>query len=290
MFEFCADPGRLESARWLACYLTTPKHMNMYTSIGVVFALLACVVPPILALGFLGALARRSSFAPVRLLGLGYTSLVRGVPDIVLFLFFPIFLDQVVEMTRHLVLCPEDTTPFYTGNEFHVCDAAKMPLGSAPQWVHQLWGFTLAVAAFAFVFGAFTANTLHGALNAVPRAQLETARAFGMSERQVFWRIHVPQMWVYALPGLSNLWMILIKATPLLFLLGVRDIVYWARELGGMKTGAYAYAHPDWRVWYFGALLVFYLGLTVISERVFARLNARVGRGMATIGNAGGRA
>ena len=42
-------------------------------------------------------------------------------------------------------------------------------------------------------------------------------------------------MWIYALPGLSNLWMILIKATPLLFLLGIEDIVYWAKELGGLK-------------------------------------------------------
>ena len=41
--------------------------------------------------------------------------------------------------------------------------------------------------------------------------------------------------------GLSNLWQILIKATPLLFLLGVEDVVYWARELGGAKTNIYAY-------------------------------------------------
>jgi polar amino acid transport system permease protein len=71
---------------------------------------------------------------------------------------------------------------------------------------------------------------------AVPRAQVETAESYGMSRAQVFRRVIVPQMWVYALPGLSNLWMILIKATPLLFLLGIQDIVYWARELGGTKT------------------------------------------------------
>ena len=88
-------------------------------------------------------------------------------------------------------------------------------------------------------------------------------------------------MWVYALPGLSNLWMILIKATPLLFLLGVEDIVFWAKELGGMKTQVYAYPHPDWRVWYFGALLVFYLALTWISQKGFDRLSDRVTRGMA---------
>jgi len=92
------------------------------------------------------------------------------------------------------------------------------------------------VVGFAVVFGAFAANTIYGALEAVPYDQLETVAAFGMSERQIFRRIQLPQRWIDALPGLSNLWMILIKATPLLFLLGVEDIVYWARELGGQKT------------------------------------------------------
>ena len=80
---------------------------------------------------------------------------------------------------------------------------------------------------------------------------LKPAESYGMSRRQTFWRILVPQMWIYALPGLGNLWMILIKATPLLFLLGVEDIVYWAKELGGKKTTAFAYPHGDWRLWYF---------------------------------------
>jgi polar amino acid transport system permease protein len=92
----------------------------------------------------------------------------------------------------------------------------------------------------------------------------------------------LPQMWVYALPGLTNLWMILVKATPLLFLLGIQDIVYWARELGASKTQLYAYPHPDWRVYYFAALLVFYLLLTWGSEKVFARLSDRLSRGQAT--------
>ena len=103
-----------------------------------------------------------------------------------------------------------------------------------------------------------------------------------MSHGQVFRRILVPQMWVYALPGLSNLWMILIKATPLLFLLGVKDIVYWARELGGSKTQAYEYPHADWRLWYFLGLLVFYLCFTKLSEIVLTRLSARLSHGQAT--------
>ena len=136
--------------------------------------------------------------------------------------------------------------------------------------MHEIYGFSLAVFTFGIVFGAFAANVLYGAMRAVPRAQIETAEAYGMSHRQAFRRVLVPQMWLYALPGLSNLWMILIKATPLLFLLGVEDIVYWARELGGMKTQAFAYPHPDWRVWYFVALLVFYLGMTWVSQIALA--------------------
>ena len=133
------------------------------------------------------------------------------------------------------------------------------------------------------VFGAFAANVLYGAMGAVPRAQLETAEAYGMTPRQIDRRILIPQMWTYALPGLSNLWMILIKATPLLFLLGVEDIVYWARELGGSKTSTYAYPHGDWRVWYFLALLGFYLGMTWVSQRIIDRMAARLSRGQATM-------
>jgi polar amino acid transport system permease protein len=156
-------------------------------------------------------------------------------------------------------------------------------LGNSDQWVHEVYGFSLAVLTFAIVFGAFAANVLFGAMRAVPRPQVETAEAYGMSNRQTFWRIIVPQMWVYALPGLSNLWMVLIKATPLLFLLGVEDIVYWARELGGTKTPNFTdYPHGDWRMWYFGALLVFYLLFTKVSEMVLDRIMAKLTRDQAT--------
>ena len=122
-------------------------------------------------------------------------------------------------------------------------------------------------------------------VRAVPRAQLETAAAYGMSRSQTFWRILVPQMWVYALPGLSNLWMVLIKATPLLFLLGIEDIVYWAREIGGTKTSKFTqYPHGDWRMWYFLFLLVFYLGMTRVSEIGLEKLMRKLSHGQATSG------
>ncbi|MBS9718392.1 ABC transporter permease [Pseudohalocynthiibacter aestuariivivens] len=284
MFSFCADPETLSGLTWVSCYLTTGKHMGFYASFGTVMLLLLVTAPTALLFGFGGAMAARSVVAPIRWFGKSYTSIVRGVPDIAFFLFFVIALDQGIEWMRHKVKCPDWPEAVRQGNDFVVCSEAKMPLSSSAQWVHEIYGFSLAVLTFAIVFGAFAANVLFGAMRAVPRAQIETAEAYGMSRRQAFWRILVPQMWVYALPGLSNLWMILIKATPLLFLLGVEDIVYWARELGGLKTNAFAYPHPDWRLWYFLGLLVFYLVLTRVSEIALARMMTKLTHGQATTG------
>ena len=271
----CEAPKTLEGLNWLACYLTTGKHMAFYGSFLTVIALLALTAPLAMLFGFGGALASRSAITPVRVIGKGYTAMVRGVPDIVFFLFMPIAFDQIFEYIRHKIYCPDVTEPVRQGNDFVVCKMAKLPLSSADQWVHEIYGFLLASLSFAIVFGAFAGNILYGAMKAVPKSQIETAASYGMTERLIFRRIIMPQMWLYALPGLSNLWQILIKATPLLFLLGVEDIVYWARELGGAKTSAFDYPHPDWRLWYFLVLLVFYLLVTYGSEKLFARFIAK---------------
>ncbi|NBR33315.1 MAG: ABC transporter permease subunit [Rhodobacteraceae bacterium] len=285
MFDFCTNPDTLGDFQWMLCYLTTGKHMGLYISFGTVLLLLAITAPTALLFGFGGAVAARSRFFVISVFGRGYISVVRGVPDIAFFLFFVIALDQGLEFIRHKIKCPDWTDAIWQGNDFVVCQAAKLPLGTSPQWIHEVYGFALAVLTFAIVFGAFAANVLYGAMTAVPKAQIETAAAYGMSRRQTFWRIIVPQMWVYALPGLGNLWMVLIKATPLLFLLGIEDIVYWARELGGTKTSRFTdYPHGDWRMWYFLMLLVFYLGFTKLSELVLDRVMARLTFGQATAG------
>ncbi len=283
MFSVCADPKAIEGLTWAFCYLTSAKHVDFYWSFLTVLLLLAITAPAALGMGFMGATAARSHIAPVSWLGKIYIWMVRGVPDIIFFLFFVIALDQGIEYVKNLAVCEGGIWP-WQGLEFRVCPEAKVPLAKSSAFWHQAYGFMLAVVTFAIVFGAFVANVIYGAMQAVPRAQLETAEAYGMSRAQVFRRILVPQMWVYALPGLGNLWMILIKATPLLFLLGVKDIVYYARELGGSKTQAYEYPHGDWRLWYFLGLLVFYLIFTRISEIGIGKLTAKLTRGQATAG------
>ena len=285
MFSYCTDPETLNRLPWLTCYLTTGVHITWYISFLKVIGLLLITAPVALAFGFFGAMSARSSVLPLSLFGKGYIAIVRGVPDIAFFLFFVIALDQGFEWLRHTVLCPDWEDPIRQGNDFLVCPQAKLPLGTAPQVVHELYSFLLAIITYALVFGAFAANVIFGAMQAVPKAQLDTAAAYGRSPRKTFWRILVPQMWVYALPGLSNLWQVLIKATPLLFLLGIEDVVYWARELGGTKTSRFSdYPHGDWRMWYFLALLIFYLAMTSVSEKLLKRLMARLTHGQATAG------
>ena len=96
MFGFCTDPATLDTTRWLACYLTTGKHVNLYYSVITVLVLLAITAPTALAFGFAGATAARSRFFPLSWIGKAYIAVVRGVPDIAFFLFFVITLHNYV--------------------------------------------------------------------------------------------------------------------------------------------------------------------------------------------------
>jgi polar amino acid transport system permease protein len=285
MFSFCADPSTLSDFHWFACYLTTVKHGAFYSSFFLVIAILITAALLALGMGFLGAMAKRSDIAPLRWIGTLYTSIVRGVPEVIFFLFVPIALDQGFEWARHKIKCADVLEPIRRGNDFVPCAAAKLPTNDASPFVHDLYGIFLALIAFALVFGAYAANIIDGAMRAVPKGQLEAAQAVGMSKRQVLRRVHVPQMWRYALPGLSNTWQVLVKASPLLFLLGIQDVVYWARELGGSKTSAFTYPHGDWRAQYFFVIMIFYLLLTIVSQRFFDNWIARL-----SIGQTHGRA
>ena len=97
MLSACADPKSIEGLTWAVCYLTSGKHIAFYWSFVTVMLLLAITAPAALLFGFGGATAARSPFLPARVFGKTYIAMVRGVPDIVFFLFFVIALDQAIE-------------------------------------------------------------------------------------------------------------------------------------------------------------------------------------------------
>ena len=254
-------------------YFTNGKHLTWYASVQ--YTLAAALLGGACALGFglLGATLKNSRVAPLRLLGTGYISMVRGVPDVLFFLFFPLAFEQLVELVWAQSAC----TPLELAD-----DAGRWPPCAAANWrLGTIEYLLLACVSLGIVYGAFAANVISGAMRAVPRGQLEAARAFGLSNGQVLWRIHIRQMWIYALPGLSNAWLLLIKATSLLSLLQIADIVLWADRLGAPNfSRAAGLVHPDWRWAYYLVLLVFYILLTFVSEKAFAALRRWAGKGM----------
>ncbi len=259
-------------AFWLS-YLTNGKHLTWYASFQ--FTIFAAVVGGALAVvfGLAGATLKNSRLWPLRLVGSTYSAIVRGVPDVLFFLFFPLAFEQAVEWFMASQVCTPDTIAAQSA-AWPPCKEANWFLGT-PEYL------LLASVSLGLVYGAFATNVIHGAMRAVPPGQLEAARAYGMTARQVLWRVHIRQMWVYALPGLANVWMLLVKATSLLSLLQIADIVLWADRLGAPNyLSAVGLVHDDWRWRYYLVLFVFYILVTFASEKAFGALMQRAGRGI----------
>lgn len=264
-----------ETFEFWASYLTNGRHLNWYASVQ--YTILAALLGGAFALlfGIGGAAMRNSRFAPLRFVGSVYINMVRGVPDVLFFIFFPLAFEQLVEMFLAQGVCPRGSG---TPGVWPPCPEANWYLGTNEYLL-------LAAVSLGIVYGAFTANVISGALNSVPRGQLEAARAFGMSRWQVMMRVHVRQMWVYALPGLSNCWLLLIKATSLLSLLQISDIVRGASLLGAPNFSRSAgIIHGDWRWGYYLALLIFYILATYLSEKAFAAITRWASRGIPIAG------
>jgi histidine transport system permease protein len=123
--------------------------------------------------------------------------------------------------------------------------------------------FTSGVITLGFIYGAYFTETFRGAFMAVPRGQLEAARSFGMRPSKVFRRILFPQMMRFALPGLGNNWQVILKATALVSLIGLTDVIKASQNAG----------EGTFRTFYFVSIAgLVYLLLTTVSNAVLALL------------------
>lgn len=122
-----------------------------------------------------------------------------------------------------------------------------------------------------FIYGAYFTETFRGAFMAVPKGQIEAATAFGFTGRQVFRRILFPAMMRFALPGIGNNWQVILKATALVSLLGLEDVVK-ATQLAGKST---------WEPFYFAIVCgAIYLIFTTASNGVLLLLERRYSVGV----------
>lgn len=127
----------------------------------------------------------------------------------------------------------------------------------------ELGAFSSGVLALSLIFAAYASQSLRGAIKAIPQGQWESGEALGLSRGYTFIHIILPQVWRHALPGLSNQWLVLLKDTALVSLIGVNDLTHQA-ELINTNT------HQPFTWFSFTALV--YLLITLISQVIIHKL------------------
>ena len=195
-------------------------------------------------LGLLGATAKLSGKPPLVWISTVYTTVVRGIPELVLMLL--IFYGAAIGI-----------------NSFFESIGSDFTLDLNP--------FVAGVATLGFIYGAYMTETFRGAILSIPRGQMEAAWAFGMTPLQTFVRITLPQMVRYALPGFTNNWLVLIKATALVSLIGLQEMTYLSKQASAATREPFAF-------FLFAAAL--FLIYTSASLWVLKRINARYSLGV----------
>ena len=133
----------------------------------------------------------------------------------------------------------------------------------------EFGAFGCGVFALSLIFAAYASQTLRGAIQAIPKGQWESGAALGLSKSYTFIHIVMPQVWRHALPGLSNQWLVLLKDTALVSLIGVDDLM---RQADLINTNT----HQPF-TWY-GIAALIYLSVTLISQVGIRKLELRFTR------------
>lgn len=207
--------------------------------------LAAVTLPFGLLLGFLSAFATLSHVRALRWLGFGYSTTMRGMPEL---------------LTLFLV--------YYGGG---------LALNAVLAWLRpgasvELSPFVAGVIALGMVFGAYAGEVLRGAFQALNPGQSEAGLAIGMTRRQVFFRIKLPQLWRFALPGLGNLWVNLLKDTSMVSVITLGEL---------MRMSQVAVRTTKLPFFFFLVACVIYWAMCIASELILARMETHANRGIA---------
>ncbi|MFG5038122.1 ABC transporter permease [Vibrio cholerae] len=168
-------------------------------------------------LGMLGALAKMAPYRWARALATLYTTIIRGIPDLVLMML--IFFGGQILLNNGLSWFNEFINQWLTAR-----DPNHEWVAYLPDYV-DISPFVAGVLTIGFIFGAYMAETFRGAILAVDKGELEAAKAYGMSAAMSFRRILLPQMIRHAIPGFGNNWLVLLKTTALVSIIGLEDMV-----------------------------------------------------------------
>jgi arginine/ornithine transport system permease protein len=193
--------------------------------------------------GLIGAVAKLSGSRAARWSAEVYTTLIRGMPELVLMLLI-----------------------FYGGQ------IGINKLAESQGWDYiDIPPFIAGVLTIGFIFGAYLTETFRGAILAVPKGQAEAGLAFAMSRRMVWTRIVIPQMVRHAIPGFANNWLIMIKASALVSIIGLDDMVHRAGLAAASTRAPFTF---------YVAIALIYLTLTSVSIFALSRVEARFSLGV----------
>jgi His/Glu/Gln/Arg/opine family amino acid ABC transporter permease subunit len=167
-----------------------------------------------------------------------YTTLVRGIPVLVLILLV------------------------YFGGQ-RLVNLVMGALGAGPVSVSPFWAGVLAIG---FIYGAYLTETFRGAYLTIPLGQVEAAKALGMHSLALHWTVTLPQLLRFALPGYANVWQVLVKSTAVVSVIGLEDLVGLANDAGKTVREPFVF---------FSAVLLVYLAITWVSTTIFERLEVR---------------
>lgn len=200
----------------------------------VTVSLALATLPFGLLLGFLVALAKQSDEPAMRLAGNVYTTIFRGLPEL---------------LTLFLV---------YYGAQIAIQRLARM---IDPELYIEFNAFVAGMIALGVVFSSYASEVLLSAFRAIPAGQYEGGFAVGLSRAQTMRLVILPQLVRIALPGLSNLWLILLKDTALVSVIGLSDILRQAGIAARVSKEAFLF---------FGVACLLFLALAIISSCAFA--------------------
>ncbi|MFW5730926.1 MAG: ABC transporter permease [Desulfonatronovibrionaceae bacterium] len=197
-----------------------------------------------MVMGLAAAFCKLSGIGALKALAGIYTTVIRGIPELVLILLVyygaPTLIQDILG---------------YLGRDVYIN-------------VNPFMAGTLTIG---FIYGAFTTEVFRGAFVSVPRGQIEAAGAYGMGRMLTFRRIILPQMWRFAIPGLGNVWMVLIKATALISVIQLPELMRNS-DIAARSTGK-----PF--TFYFAASII-YLGITILSITLQQWAEKRASRGV----------
>ena len=203
-----------------------------------------CSMALAIVLGLIGVALRLSPVRWLARLGDLYSTVIRGIPDLVLILLI-----------------------FYGGQDLLNRIA---PLLGHDDYI-DLNPLVAGIGTLGFIFGAYLSETFRGAFMAIPKGQAEAGMAYGMSGGRVFFRILVPQMIRLAIPGFTNNWLVLTKATALISVVGLQDMMFKAKQAADATREPFTF---------FLAVAAMYLVITSVSLLVLRYIEKRYSAGV----------